>query len=272
MPVDPLTTSLAPGQRLELEGTRNTRDIGGYRTVDGATVRRGVVFRSDGLDHLTDADTDLLLGAGVRAILDFRSAAEASRPGPMTERLGAAGVARRNLPLFDEADARSLFQTPLEPGVHPLEPYYRSILVRHAANVRTALELLAEPANRPAIVHCSAGKDRTGVIVALLLSLAGVPASTICEDYARTGEYLDSAWIESRRDDAVRWGIPWDRYVLAYESPPGVMAATLRFVAREFPAVGSSAPSEVSGYLASIGVTEGTAAALRGALRAPFPQ
>ena len=189
MPADPLVPSLAPGQRLELQGTRNTRDIGGYRTVDGATVRRGVVFRSDGLDHLTDADTDLLLGAGVRAILDFRSAAEASRPGPMTERLGAAGVARRNLPLFDEADARSLFQTPLEPGVHPLEPYYRSILVRHAANVRTALELLAEPANRPAIVHCSAGKDRTGVIVALLLSLAGVPASTICEDYARTGEF-----------------------------------------------------------------------------------
>ena len=64
MPVDPLTTSLGPGQRLELQGTRNTRDIGGYRTVDSATVRRGVVFRSDGLDHLTDADTDLLLGAG----------------------------------------------------------------------------------------------------------------------------------------------------------------------------------------------------------------
>ena len=271
MPVDPLTTSLAPGQRLELQGTRNTRDIGGYRTVDSATVRRGVVFRSDGLDHLTGADTDLLLGAGVRAILDFRSAPEAARPGAMTERFAAAGVTMRNLPLFDEADARSLFQTPLETGVHPLEPYYRSILVRHAANVRTALEVLAEPANRPAIVHCSAGKDRTGVIVALLLSLAGVPASTICEDYARTGVYLDAAWVETRRDDAARWGIPWDRYVLAYESPPDVMATTLQFVASEFAAVGSSAPSVVSGYLASIGVAEETAETLRDALRAPFP-
>ena len=267
MPVEPLATSLDPGQRLELHGTRNTRDIGGYRTVDGTTVRRGVVFRSDGLDDLSDTDTDLLLGAGVRAILDFRSNGEASRPGAMTARFAVAGVTMRNLPLFDEADARSLFQSPLEPGVHPLEPYYRSILVRHAANVRTALELLAEPANRPAVVHCSAGKDRTGVIVALLLSLAGVPASTICEDYARTGEYLDAAWIETRRDDAARWGIPWDRYVMAYECPPDVMAATLLFVSSEYTAVGSSAPSEVSGYLASIGVAAETAATLRGALR-----
>lgn len=243
------------GERLPLEGTRNTRDIGGYRTTAGQTVRRGVVFRSDGIDCLTGADVDALCRAGIRTVLDFRSAPETARPNAEPSPIRAAGVPVRTLPLFDEEDAKTLFFAPIAPGAHPLEPYYRSILTRHAPNVRAALEHLAAPESLPAIVHCSAGKDRTGVIVALLLAVAGVPSATICDDYARTGEYLDAAWVATRRQDAAKWGVPWDRYVLAYESPPTVMASTLAYI--------TETAGDVSGYLTSIGVQADVVARLR---------
>jgi protein-tyrosine phosphatase len=250
------------GERLVLEGTRNTRDIGGYRTVDGMTIRRGVVFRSDGLDGLTESDVRQLSGLGIRTVIDLRGAQERAAGGTSAGGLDATGVTVHAISLFAEEDVFALFRGPLDGTAHPLVAYYWSILERRADGIRSVIEYLAVPENPfPALVHCSAGKDRTGIVVALLLATAGVDHDTIVADYARTADYLDATWLETRRGDAARLGIDWDRYTRAYEAPQAVISATLQMLDTKY--------GSVSRYLASIGVPENSRSRLRDRLRDP---
>lgn len=250
------------GERLALEGTRNTRDIGGYRTADGMTVRRGVVFRSDGLDGLTASDVRQLSGLGIRTVIDLRGPQERAPGGATAGGLGATGVTVHAISLFAEEDVVALFRGPLDGTAHPLVAYYLSILERRADGIRSIIEHLGRPTPLlPALIHCSAGKDRTGIVVALLLAIAGVDHDTIAADYARTAEYLDAAWLETRRADAARWDIDWDRYTRAYEAPPDVISTTLRMLETKY--------GGVSGYLASIGVPHDSLSRLRDRLRDP---
>ncbi len=127
--------------------------------------------------------------------------------------------------------------------------------MRHADAIRSVIEIVADPANLPAIVHCTAGKDRTGVVVALLLSVAGVDDETIVKDYALTGANLTEEWIEARRGDAARYGLTWEALKPALGTPPEAMRATLAHLREEF--------AGAEGYLASIGVWPETIARIR---------
>ncbi|WP_018504678.1 tyrosine-protein phosphatase [Parafrankia discariae] len=178
---------------FDLAGTDNTRDLGGLPTSDGRLTRSGVLLRSDTLQELTAADVARLREVfGLRAVLDLRAPVEAAREGRGP--LEYEDVAYHNLSFL--------------PGewIMPDDPRFPAIVkdldsvdrvehyldyLRLAGNaVAGSVRLLAQPATGPALFHCAAGKDRTGVLSALLLGIVGVVDEAIIEDYALTNERI----------------------------------------------------------------------------------
>jgi protein-tyrosine phosphatase len=174
-------------QRLiALEGCLNFRDVGGYPTADGRRVRWRRMFRSDALCGLTAADVARLRGEiGLATVVDLRSTAElrADGDGPLVR----AGVAHHHLPLFDGDAVRP------EDRTMPVTLADRYWLLAEYAKARIARVLAALAASEgPAVYHCAAGKDRTGVVSAVLLGVLGVPDEVIVADYAATKENLEA--------------------------------------------------------------------------------
>lgn len=194
---------------IELEGGANARDVGGLPTADGRAVRSGVLIRSANLQHLTPADLQRFAELGVRRVVDLRTDVEvaAEGPGPLTN---LPHVAIHHLSLFPDSDpsddtVESIDESSAEDGADPvasLLPWhereqppaltgnpvanlYLSYLELRPDSVVAALRAIAEP-DGATVVHCAAGKDRTGVVVAIALSLAGVERSAITADYAAT--------------------------------------------------------------------------------------
>jgi protein-tyrosine phosphatase len=178
---------------LEWEGCLNARDLGGYATEEGRETRWGTVVRSDCPAALTEAGRAALAGYGVRAIVDLRLPAElADDPNPFAEP-GDHGVAYTNVSFIDPAAAPP-------DAVSTLAEDYLQMLDRYRQGVAEALAAIARaPDDGAVLVHCAAGKDRTGLISALLLGLVDVPAETIAADYAMTAELLrprERQWLE----------------------------------------------------------------------------
>jgi protein-tyrosine phosphatase len=178
---------------LEWEGCLNARDLGGYATEDGRETRWGTVVRSDCPAALTEAGRAALAGYGVRAIVDLRLPAElADDPNPFAEP-GDHGIAYTNVSFIDPAAAPP-------DAVSTLAEDYLQMLDRYRQGVAEALAAIARaPDDGAVLVHCAAGKDRTGLISALLLGLVDVPAETIAADYAMTAELLrprERQWLE----------------------------------------------------------------------------
>jgi protein-tyrosine phosphatase len=178
---------------LEWEGCLNARDLGGYATEDGRETRWGTVVRSDCPAALTEAGRAALAGYGVRAIVDLRLPAElADDPNPFAEP-GDHGIAYTNVSFIDPAAAPP-------DAVSTLAEDYLQMLDRYRQGVAETLAAIARaPDDGAVLVHCAAGKDRTGLISALLLGLVDVPAETIAADYAMTAELLrprERQWLE----------------------------------------------------------------------------
>ena len=186
---------------IDLEGAVNVRDLGGLPTVDGRTTRRGVLLRADNLQGLTPADVARLTGElGVRTVLDLRTTGELHMEGAGP--LRATDVVHHHVTLIperqgepDEAEVeRAVPHRPERAGATPTDMtgYYVGYVEDAPRNIARALRLLADPATGPALVHCAAGKDRTGVVVALALSLAGVRREQVVADYVRSAERIDA--------------------------------------------------------------------------------
>ncbi len=172
-------------QPLPLEGADNARDLGGYPAADGKTTRSGVFLRTDGLQDLTPADCAFLRRRGVRLILDLRSDAEARRaPDPAIE-----GVAYRRVPIIDDVNSRAAQVADGDPDKADFPKNMGEIYVdrlRHAGPLfAEALDALAFCPG-VGLFHCSAGKDRTGLVAMLLLKLCGVSDRDVVRDYAVT--------------------------------------------------------------------------------------
>ncbi|MBP7041748.1 MAG: tyrosine-protein phosphatase [Chloroflexi bacterium] len=171
---------------LPLRSGLNFRDIGGYRTVDGREVRWGQVYRSGSLADLVDVDLAYLDQLGLRLVCDLRSPREVRRA---PDRLPAGWVGEwMARPLSSQVggreQARLLRQLRHELGTLLLRMYTQDILEENARSIGDMFTRLAQAHNRPALFHCAAGKDRTGVTIALLLALLGVPDETIVADYS----------------------------------------------------------------------------------------
>jgi protein-tyrosine phosphatase len=174
---------LPPGRRVVLEGCVNFRDLGGYATADGRRTRWRRLYRADGLSRLSPADLTTLTDLGLATVIDLRTRDEAEVRGsfPVDE----VPVAYHGLPLMD------LLPTEAElPDWHEssyVASRYLEMVTASGGTLAAAIEVLAGSGALPAVVHCSAGKDRTGVLAALLLAFLGVPDATIVEDYALSG-------------------------------------------------------------------------------------
>lgn len=181
---------------IELDGVANMRDLGGLPTTDGRTIRPGRLLRSDNLQDLSADDVRTLLQShDVTDIVDLRSDVELriTGPGPLQQ---VDSVTHHHHSLFPDdkdIDAREVLVLPWhkaqepERNANPRASHYLGYLARRPDSVSAALDVIATSAGA-AVVHCAAGKDRTGTIVAMALTVAGVPRDEIVADYVASTE------------------------------------------------------------------------------------
>jgi protein-tyrosine phosphatase len=176
-----------PTRSLVLEGCVNFRDLGGYRTHDGREIGWRRLFRADGLNRLTPTDRSVLTELGLATVIDLRTVDEAEHRGrfPVDE----VPVRYVDLPLTDVLPAPE--ELPEWREASYVASRYERMVEEGAAVLARAIEVLASAGSLPAVVHCSAGKDRTGVLSALLLAFLEVPDETIVEDYALSAVAMD---------------------------------------------------------------------------------
>ena len=165
---------------IALEGAVNFRDLGGYATEDGLRTRWRVLFRADGLSELTETDLEVMRELGIRTVVDLRSGQEVEQS---RFNVDAHPVTFHHYPFIKALPNAEDFAR--APGF--LGTQYTEMLDEATPQIIGALSALAAPDARPAVFHCTAGKDRTGLLSALVLSLLGVPEETVVADYALSG-------------------------------------------------------------------------------------
>lgn len=232
---------------LKWDGCSNTRDLGGL----ASKVRFGALIRSDNLSRLTEAGIAAVENAGVSLVIDLRSAFELEiEANPFATR---ASVDYLHLPLMSDADAEGL---ELVQNARDVIQMYEIMLERFKPQIAAILKAIADAPSGAVVVHCHAGKDRTGLVVALALGLAGVPAATIAEDYALSNQYLQNLYQEmlANQPDAE------SRAQLAAQltSKPESILGALRFIDQHF--------GSLENYLSTCGLDTSTLEKLRSKL------
>jgi len=243
-------SSTVNGRRhLAFEACLNARDLGGYRTADGRETRWGALVRSDALSRLTDTGVDALVAHGVRTIVDLRHEGEVERD-PCAW-AAAHGVAYLNVPLLDIDDAELVTAVY---GARQRDGSYRLMVERCSAGIASAVSAVAAAPEGGVLVHCQIGRDRTGLVAALLLRVAGVPAETVVADYALSEPALSALfdrWLAEAADRETR-----DRLARERTAPAAAMVATLRLVDERY--------GGVEPYLLGAGVTASELRRVRG--------
>jgi protein-tyrosine phosphatase len=176
-----------PGRVLALDGCVNFRDLGGYRTGDGRRIRWRRLFRADGLNRLSQADQEVLTGLGVATVIDLRTVDEATARGRFPVDL--VPVRYLDLPLTDVLPSTE--ELPSWREASYVASRYLSMVSDGGPVLARAIEALAGDGSLPAVFHCSAGKDRTGVLAAIVLAFLGVPDETIVEDYVLSAAAME---------------------------------------------------------------------------------
>ena len=179
---------------IHLEGTSNTRDIGGYQTSDLRTIRPGQIIRSENLSRLTDKDFQKLEALGVKTVIDLRTDQEYDHAPTVWQ--GDNPPRFYHFPIGDARNdwfraQRRLFtrnRFTEEQALEHMVEGYRMIADVGPPSYRNLMDLVLEPSNWPILIHCNAGKDRSGVAVALILEALGVDRETIMEEYLLTNE------------------------------------------------------------------------------------
>jgi protein-tyrosine phosphatase len=180
-----------PSRRLDWPDCRNTRDLGGLPLAGGVT-RSGMFVRSDNLRSLTAQGQEAMVAYGVTDVIDLRSESEvASSPSPFAalEPFGGPAPTYTHLPLVDDATMRKLAEAP------DMFDRYLMMLDRRADAFRGVFTALARTEGA-AVFHCFAGKDRTGMVAAMSLALAGVDVDSIAADYAETDAQMATRYQE----------------------------------------------------------------------------
>jgi protein-tyrosine phosphatase len=191
----------SPARHLNLAGASNFRDLGGYVTRDGRPVRWRQIFRSNHLGHLTDEDVAIVRTLGIRSAFDFRGSEERT-----AALCGMSDVTVHSLPVEPTVVAalRTIAAggTPLstDHAVEVMRDSYRGYVQENTQRFRSLFAHLLEE-RAPLVIHCTAGKDRTGFACALILHALGVPEDVISEDYLLTNRFY-------RRDPTASSDLP----------------------------------------------------------------
>lgn len=218
-------TSTTPPRRIAIENIHNLRDVGGYPVDDGGATAWGRLFRSD-VPRLGHADAARLRGLGLRTVLDLRDDDECAAT-PSAFASIEVQVQRR--PLGVRSVVGSLV-TP-DPAGDVLGALYCAAAAQRGREIAAAVAALGKPGALPALVHCTAGKDRTGIVVALALSSVGVSDDEVAADYALTSTYLTPGFFTNPalQVPAARANRKLDFRTLA-GAEAGSMLRLLRFV------------------------------------------
>lgn len=187
------TTNPAGDRNIAFEGTRNFRDLGGIAAGAGVT-RFGIIFRSDRLSNLTTADGDALRALGITTIIDMRSHDERDRaPNRLPSDLPVRQITRAFLPRH----THQMFEAINSGDFGPTQAYammlrqYEALALDHTADYQRILDDLLAPEAIPAIFHCTSGKDRTGMIAAIILLALGASVEAVIDDYTLTQDRID---------------------------------------------------------------------------------
>ncbi|MGC4818992.1 tyrosine-protein phosphatase [Micromonospora sp. DT63] len=234
-------------RHIPLPATFNFRDVGGYLSHDGRTVRRGRLYRSDSLHRLDEQDRDAFAAIGIRTVIDLRRPTEVERDGRVP---AYQGLTYRNI----HPEHEDWSGTPHEKGTdlaRYLADRYADLAQTGTAGLAEAIGLIADSANAPVVVHCVAGKDRTGIVCALTLAVLGVDDADITADYALSTEASArfSAWLAETMPNAAAVPAPF------LASPAEAMQMFLDEL--------RAGHGSIEAYLRHAGVTDEQLAALR---------
>jgi len=234
-------------RNLGFSATYNFRDVGGYPGLDGRTVRWRRLFRSDALGRLGEADASAFAALGVKTVIDLRRPHEVRKHGRVAEHYG---VDYHNL-VVKHVD--------WEEVGHPDDVWHERWLADRYLNfaedgyegLRDSLRLIADPATTPVIVHCMAGKDRTGTVCALTLSLLGVSDQDIAEDYGLTTSAMErlTTYLLEHHPESVNGNEHM------FDSPPAAMLLFLDDLRGRH--------GSIENYVRDIGLTDAEIASMR---------
>ena len=231
-----------------MESINNFRDFGGYRTRNATCIKEGLLYRSGDLSKATDADLEHLSSLGIKTVCDLRS----------------EGERRREPDRVPTARPFTFFNIPMRPIVeyhgrslkrllslmfgserrmdYVAESYqaYREYATSYLPQLKALFRRISNPENLPVLIHCSAGKDRTGVVASLIQLVLGVSVETAMDDYLKTNGTL-SAYTEDvfrRLSKLGYFGVPWKRlYIPLFDARRDFLNAALEQVKEEFGAV-----------------------------------
>jgi protein-tyrosine phosphatase len=246
-------------RHIPFESVPNFRDLGGYRTHDGRTVAWRRLFRSAALHTMNERDMARLKGEiGPRAVIDLRNPRNPeSNPEPrLLEAIGA-----RHYPLPFRPDSLSYLRD--EAAAHPNATDMGALYLHRirekpfARRLVDALEIMAERDNHPLVFHCTAGKDRTGVLAAMVLAAIGVVDEDVVDDYTHSALFMKEIRTRMTSDPDTAQGVK-DQPEFHWEASAGSMAAFLALFRREY--------GSADGYLKANGAHSSLVDRLKAAL------
>jgi protein-tyrosine phosphatase len=230
-----------------MEAINNFRDFGGYKTQNRTRLKKGLLYRSGDLSKATNADLDRLSSLGIKTISDLRS----------------EGERQRQPDRVPEAKPFTFFNSPMRPIVdyharslrrlfslmfgrerrmdYIAESYkaYREYATSYLPQLKSLFQCISHPENLPVLIHCSAGKDRTGVVSSLIQLVLGVSVETVMDDYLKTNGLLDvyTEEIFRRLSKLAYFGVPWKMYAPLFDARSEYLEAAFAQVKEEFGAI-----------------------------------
>ena len=258
-PSEASSTQRLQPRDLVWDGCLNVRDLGGHPTEDGGETRFGSIVRADSVSQLSPAGWEALVGYGIRTVIDLRGDHEREDDPPRE-----LPVAVEHVPFMEASEAeweeiaKDLDHLDELPVADATREAYVIFLERFKPNVGNAVRAFAEAPEGGVVIHCVGGKDRTGLLTALLLHLARVPTEEIAADYALSEERLrprHDAWLEAAETDVER-----RRLERIARTPPEVITGVFEELDRRY--------GSVEAYLRAAGVGDDELERARSRLRA----
>lgn len=245
--------------RIEVPGTFNFRDVGGYATEGGGTVATGRLYRADGLGRLGEPGVRMLRELGITSVIDLREEMEVTNIPDALEGLEARYthlplLGNRYFPLDTSIPDRIVLDPPSLPSL------YAAIIDTAGTRFVDVITEVSRVEDDAVVFHCSAGKDRTGLTAAFLLTLLGVDRDAVLTDYALTEEYLGEEFRQALRAHFTSAGISTVS-TMATDAKPEWLADVLDRLDRDH--------GGVEGYLWEHGLKDGTVDRLRSSLVVP---
>ena len=228
-----------------MESINNFRDFGGYRTQNGTRLKEGLLYRSGDLSKATDADLEYIASLGIKPVCDLRSELERRKEPdrvPTARPFTFFNIPMRPIIDYHGRSLRRLFSLMFggERKVDYVAEFYqayREYATYYLPQLKALFQRISNPVNLPVLIHCSAGKDRTGVVSSLIQLVLGVPFEAVMDDYLKTNDNLNAY-----KEDVFRklsklgyFGVPWKKlYAPLFAARADFLDAALEQVKEEF--------------------------------------